>query len=277
MSGTDYGIKTHSSSSSLVHSSQKESTEGGQEGGGEGDRGTGRGGGVEGELVGALDRLVASTVAPGSQQPENTTPHIRVSSEGIGEELLQGEGRRGGEGGRGREGEATQRSFEEDRLLEFEGETESEPCTSSSVSLDEFRGENAAPLAPQTSTQVKETADTNAKVQSSGQLSASERREGEIESQSRPVDSGAMGRGQEEEEGEGGAERRKSEGEVVRETLSAKVDEQPRRRSEGVPYETGATRPQRRLPAIPTDSQETNVKVCVCVCAFILVQCTIKT
>lgn len=124
VSGSGYGVKTHSSGSSLVLSNKKESS---GQGVGPGQDSQNLGQGVSGQsVVEALDKIVQSSAR--EIQPEPTVPLISVSTESN-EHHEHGDVV-------GREG--AQESTEEDRLLEFEGDSGSELQTNSSVSVDEL-------------------------------------------------------------------------------------------------------------------------------------------
>ena len=251
-----YGVKTHSSSSSLVLSTKKDGTAVGQ-GETEPDQGgvnSGQSDAVLGqrELKTALDKLALAN----QPQEESPVPQITVSdghtqvSEEEEEEVVSR-----GEGGRG-VGEVKE-STEQDRLLEFEADTSSELQTSSSVSLDiEVQGEGtqSSTSLPSTLPTVVDEHETEEKEVDGSQLAASGEERSE---QSSSLVQGELVGG---EGGEGGRESGGFEGERRRseEVMRFRVEEQGRRKSEGF----SSSKPHRRLPAIPAGSPETVLKVC---------------
>ena len=230
--GGDYGLKTHSSGSSLVLTNRRESTGQGGVGPGQDSSNSGQGSGIPGHSEAEiLDEVVLSSV--NETQRESAVPQIRVSvgSNGHSEISDQAQGDKV-------ERENVTVSAEEDRLLEFEGESESEPHTSSSVSLDEY-GEDGSTSASPGLAAIQHTTSKAVDISQSHEsahLSASglEGGRGTLSS-SVPVQA-PLG-----EEGEGrggtsmvGGERRKSE-ELRR---GGSVVEERRRKSEGVRQES---------------------------------------
>lgn len=245
VSSSDFGIRTHSSGSSLTQTTTKEGI-----GETEYSHIDGQGSRVSDVLVDALDKLVTSS-ATGVLQPENTAaPHIRIESNND-EGSSQREGGKIVKGVSKKDGDVVVGSTEEDRLLEFEGESESEPYTSSSVSLDEFK-EDSMISTPHTSTHDESVPETINKTVDISQVPTSEIENSNSTLQQQYVVQREVIGGSVIE-----VERRKSE-EVRREALN--IEEQARRKSEGVSYDIG-TKPHRCLPTIPADSQETTVKV----------------
>ena len=258
----DHGVKTHSSSSSLVVSNRRE------DGGGEMNSGQvavapgqglggysgqvavapGQGGGIGSiELGAALDELVGSSHSQ-AQRGVSSVPSITVSV-GAGEGISEG-------GEREREVDTSRKSTEEDRLLEFEGETESEPHTNSSVSLDNSQSEGtvlAGSGAPLESVAEQDT--PNTAVDTSQDSVAVREGEGESVGGTEPP----AGQEEKEEEGE---ERERVEGqrrksEAVRGGERVVVEEMGRRKSDVA----AGSRHHRLLPAVPTGSPEVNAKV----------------
>ena len=202
----------------------------------------GQGGGIGSiELGAALDELVGSSHSQ-AQRGVSSVPSITVSV-GAGEGISEG-------GEREREVDSSRKSTEEDRLLEFEGETESELHTSSSVSLDNSQSEGtvlAGSGAPLESVAEQDT--PNTAVDTSQDSVAVREGEGESVGGTEPP-AGQEEEGEERERVEG--QRRKSEaGERV------VVEEMGRRKSDVA----AGSRPHRRLPAVPTGSPEVNAKV----------------
>ena len=246
VSSGGHGAMTHGNSSSLILATKSMGQRGADPGQDSGN--AGQGGSESGhESENPLDKVVLSSVK--ETQHESTVPEVKVQMESNGHPQVSNESqveeveRR--ENGR--------QSTEEDRLLEFEGESESEPYTSSSVSLDEFReGSSTSLPSSHPGVGAREQA-TSAAVDvvahESDCLSVSElERDRVVHSSSVPTQAPLLGR----EEREEGMRRRKFE-EV--EKGGSAVEEGGRRWS--------GSRSQRRLPTIPADSQETTVKVCV--------------
>lgn len=266
----DHGVKTHSSSSSLVLVNRNDGSGAdlgqgrgnpvqggsnpGQGGGnlgqggsnpGQGDSNLGQGGEKLGVADGAnqsdaaLDQLV---LASANTSQREAIPSITVSAGGPDE---------GGEEEGGRGEEVVRESTEEDRLLEFEGESESEPRTSSSVSLDQSQNETTLQAVAQPPDSAAEEDNSTPAVDT-----PQEERGGEGE--------GEGGKGKLEESGQPGREEeekvegQRKQSEEVRQGEGVPVDEFGRRNSEGA-----GSKPHRRLPAVPTGSPEITTKVCL--------------
>ena len=252
----DHGVKTHSSSSSLVVANRSDGSGAdpatqsnpghpgvnlGQGGGNMGQGGVNPGQGGVSEPGIALDQIIISSVNPSQTE----VPSISVSDGSNGPTSGGVNGGRGGE----RVGEVARESTEEDRLLEFEGESESEPRTSSAVSLDQSTLAGPAqpvstPAAPDESLTTEE--DGSPVPANVSQVTVVE------------------GDG---EGGEGSAGKEEEEGGKV-EGQRKVLEEEVGKGESGAGDETGSkmleagSKHQRRLPAVPTGSPEITTKVC---------------
>ena len=223
--GSGFGKMTHTSGSSLVGHSLGHSDTADEFARVTVTESTGQVGGNSGQEDGrseqeALDAVVlssghasSSSISAAETQHESEVRLARVSVESNGYSRVSGRA-------------PEKQSTEEDRLLEFENlrESESEPCTSSSVSLEGFAEGSATSLPSEqptaASSQRQETASVAIEISQPrevSRLSTGERekeRGGVVHSSSVPAQ-GVLGR----EEGRGGlggnegdVERRRSEG-----------------------------------------------------------------
>ena len=237
----DHGVKTHPSGSSLVAASRIDGSDGTESG-----QGTV---GVN-EVENALDKLVASST-------KRSVPSISVS---VGDSGTSGEltGEGGGGGGEvERPEEVVRESTEEDRMLEFEGESEGEPRTSSSVSLDNSQTEaTLLTVAHPPESVCEKDASSSPAVEVSQEMAGEGEGEGEGETvESVPAPAGMGEEKDGDREGVKGEEeeRRKSE-EVER---GAAAEEVGRR---GPGHGDGSI-PHRKLPSVPAGSPELSTKV----------------
>ncbi|CAI7994341.1 EH domain-binding protein 1, partial [Geodia barretti] len=212
---------------------------------GQGRTNAGQGFGVGVNEAGiALDQLVIASANPS----RTGVPSISVSERSNDSSGDRNDG--GGREGERREGEKREarKSTEEDRLLEFEGDSESEPRTSSSVSLDQSQSQTSltTPAQPLDSLTGKDGSQSAVYVtQVTAGVGEREGGKGVEE-----LEAGSAGK----EEGKRKMEGQRGQLEGVGREEMGTVDETARTRSDS------GSKPHRRLPALPTGSPEVTTK-----------------